>query len=80
MSWLMPDKPGIDLFCTKCTKSVRLTYTDPDSTDWVDIRNMEGWSVPPLLCPDCSKSDNLEQSDNDGTMAEQDAEYRRMTQ
>lgn len=44
---------GERLYCTTCSKSVLLPYTNFERTE-VSIVEMDGWTSPPLRCPQCS--------------------------
>jgi DNA-directed RNA polymerase subunit RPC12/RpoP len=50
---------GITLDCLRCGKRVLLPYTDA-AEDRVAIKPIEGWTAPPLRCPDCSEAQECE--------------------
>lgn len=45
---------GVVLECLRCGKPCLLPYTD-DTRESVEITSIEGWTAPPLRCPDCSQ-------------------------
>lgn len=50
---------GVVLSCTGCGEPLPLPPVagPPGSSGpWVSIAGMDGWTAPPLMCPDCSKA------------------------
>lgn len=45
--------PGVMVSCTNCGQFALLRHTEPSM---VSIESLEGWTCPPLLCPDCSSN------------------------
>lgn len=45
---------GVTLNCLGCGREVVLPPA-PDRPGYVSIEPIDGWTAPPLLCPECSK-------------------------